>query len=255
MHGYRKMICFGDILEIYEYEKTLSNFKGKSSSRRRSSFAGAMLASDRADSIQPDFKKRQDNARRARVVFQRLVASNLTDSEHPLLITLTYSENITSIEQGYADFRSFIQSMRYKFGKRFSYIAVPEFQKRGAVHFHSLFWGLPSRVFNEQRQTRLVDSIWGLGFVFMKRTDGNIRLSRYLSKYMSKSYLDSRLCRQKAYTASRNIKRPLCQQLPFLYDVLGDYGLSTVPPLQVREYRTQWLGACRKLTYQIKNKK
>src|SRR5690606_27837965 len=99
-------------------------------------------------------------------------------------------------------------ALRNKFGKAFSYIAVSEFQKRGAIHFHALFWGLPAEVFSQERQTRTIALIWKQGFVYMKETDGNDKLSSYLAKYMVKTFTDPRLKNKKAYLASRNIKRP-----------------------------------------------
>jgi len=94
--------------------------------------------------------------------------------------------------------------------------------------------------------------MWGHGFVFMKQTNGAIALSGYLAKYMSKSYLDTRLVSQKAYSTSRNIKRPLIQAIPYAYDVLSDYELSPQNVLQESKYRTQWLGECKRSIYQIK---
>jgi len=249
--GYRKMIKYGNIIEIYQYEKNLSNYQREGIRKYPQRTRVSLLASNRADTIQSVFKKRQDNAQRTRVVFTRLVAANIDGIEKPLLFTFTYAENIISLRQGYKDFRSFVQSLRNKFGKKFSYIAVPEFQKRGAVHFHALFWGIPIEVFREQRLSRVVDKIWGHGFVFMKLTDGDVRLSGYLAKYMSKAYTDERLSGQKSYTASRNIKRPFQQEIPGLYNVWSDYDLEQSEPLQKSEYGTKWLGKCSKKIYKL----
>src|ERR1035437_6022100 len=129
--SYAKTIMFGDNLEIYEYEhKPPPHVRGL---RKK-------------DRPKPDedkkFEKRKDNMLQAKRNFRRLVGANLS-KEKPLLISLTYKENMQDIHIGYKDYRSFIQAIRYEFGKDVKYIAVPEFQKRGAVHFHCLFWGLP----------------------------------------------------------------------------------------------------------------
>lgn len=251
--GYRRMVKYGDTLEVYEYEKDLTlSQQGIRKHARRNGLQ--MLASDRANKVSSvETQKRQDNVKRARMVFIRLVGANVGNADRPILITLTYAENMQSIRQGYQDFRAFVQAMRYKYGKGFSYIAVPEFQRRGAVHFHSLFWGLPASVFKEQRITRVVDRIWEHGFVYMKQTDGNEKLIGYLAKYMAKSYIDPRLFGQKAYTASRNIKRPLNQSIGITWPILEDYGLSPADACKDSSYATKWLGACRKRTYKIKN--
>jgi len=211
-----------------------------------------VLVADRPIEIPQRFEKRKDNAKRARMAFTRLVKANIDGTSKPLLITLTYAENLTDLRQGYKDFRSFIKSLRYKYGQEFSYIAVPEFQRRGAVHFHALFWSLPDSVFTQQRITRVVDRIWAKGFVYMKQTDGSPKLSTYLAKYMSKSYLDSRLTNQKCYVSSMNIKRPIIQEIMTSINyILEDWKISTVEPCEKNEYGTQWLGRCNKIIYKL----
>ena len=136
--------------------------------------------------------------------------------------------------------------------KNSEYIAVPEFQTRGAVHFHALFWGLPSCLFDTERATRLVAGLWGHGFVYMKMTDGNERLSSYLAKYMAKSFIDHRLMNQKAYVCSRNLKRPQIQGgiSNFGMDVLlEEFGATT--PETDKSYDTHWLGTARHRIYKI----
>src|SRR5690606_15820961 len=100
-------------------------------------------------------------------------ASNLGGSSLPILATLTYRDNFTDLSGAYKHFSAFIQSLRHKFGKTFKYICVPEFQKRGAVHFHALFWGLPENLLSLERKSRTLATIWGKGFVYLKQTDGN----------------------------------------------------------------------------------
>jgi hypothetical protein len=211
------------------------------------------LGADRKDSLSEEqLGKRQDNAWRARLAFRRLVASNLSRTQPPLLITLTYKENITDIVLGYEDYRSFVQALRYKYGKNFKYTCVPEFQKRGAVHFHALFWGLPSEVLLQERDTRTIARIWGKGFVYIKQTDGDGRLSSYLAKYMSKAFIDKRLKNKKAYVASRNVDRPVVVKgFSPIWPVLDDYVGDNNPPVSERKYDTKWLGTCRHRLFKI----
>lgn len=54
----------------------------------------------------------------------------------------------------------FIQRLKYKFGKDIKYLAVIEFQQRGAVHYHVLS-DIPYI-----KQDELQD-LWGQGFVFI----------------------------------------------------------------------------------------
>jgi hypothetical protein len=186
--------------------------------------------------------KRADNARRASMAFRRIITSNLVGAGAAILVTLTYADNFTDLTGAYQHTTAFNQSLRYRYGKAFSYVFVPEFQKRGAVHFHALYWGLPEELFHEERKNRTLSKIWGHGFVFLKETDGNEKLAFYLAKYFTKAFVDPRLVNFKCYVASRNVKRPLVQMGPFNIDmVLEDYGAEQEPIID-RTYSTHWLG-------------
>ncbi len=243
--GYNKIIHCGNTIELYEYEKDIIRLKRNKTDGKRD-FNDKDLGVDGKDNLsERKFWKRQDNARRAELAFRRIVASNLKGSTRPLLITLTYRENITDLKKAYRDFSAFIQSLRYKYGNQFKYICVPEFQKRGAVHYHALFWGLPEEVFLLERRDRGIAKLWSRGFVFMKETDGSEKLSFYLSKYMAKAFVDPRLRNQKCYVASRNILRPKVMKGISSLGVgiiLDQYGVDESAPLVDRTYYTKWLG-------------
>lgn len=250
--GYTKMIVAGETLELYEYEKNISPFAGKRVRAQKGNGLSS-VASDRG-TLQPTEPKgkRPDSARRASVAFRRLVASNLGRDDRPLLFTLTWAENLTDLRRAYAHFTAFIQALRYKYGRSFRYVAVPEFQKRGAVHFHALVWGLPSEVLLRERTDRTIANLWSVGFVYIKETDGNERLSSYLSKYMAKAFLDPRLKGLKAYVGSRNLKRPRIESgfSPVHY-VLDDWvGVDNLP-LKDKTFMSQWLGKGRYRLYKI----
>ena len=257
--GYKKIIRYGNSMELYEYEKhpdTLGRRRGNRRGRKNIS-GDKSLGTDGEKVVcrQEELGKRQDNARSVSVVFRRLVSSNLSGSELPLLITFTYKENMSDISVGYKDYRSFIQNLRYKFGKDFKYICVPEFQKRGAVHFHALFWVLPSETCVRERHTRDIARLWGKGFVDMMLTDGNEKISGYLAKYMSKAFIDPRLKNQKAYTTSRNISRPTIEKGDYAFwPIIDEFALNN-PPIFDKEYWTKWLGTCRYRHYKISNDK
>jgi len=251
--GYNKLVAYGETIELYEYEKNL-NILGRKSNRGTNRDCVSVLAPDGADSqLAKKAIKRQDNARRATVAFRRLVSANLGGIERPILVTLTYAENITSLRQGYEDFATFVQNARYKFGRAFRYIAVPEFQRRGAVHFHALFWGLPSETLEFERASRVVAGLWGKGYVYLKPTDGNDRLSGYLSKYMSKAFVEPQLANRKAYVCSKNIVRPIelkgfSPAWPVTDDWIGD-----LSPCKEKTFMTKWLGKGRYRLYKTSN--
>lgn len=235
------MVAYADTLELYEYEKSLRRRDIFERSAYRYFSNKSVVSAPKDNSVK--YYKRKDSAKRAELVFQRLVAANLIGTETPVLFTLTYAKNETDIAQGYRDFNAFIKALRYRYGGLFKYVSVPEFQKRGAVHFHALFWGLPKKAIAEERNTRFFAGIWGRGFLYIKYTDGNVKLSHYLSKYMAKSFVDKRLKNQKSYVASRNILRPIYQSGFDNVDlVLEAWGIVDNSAVQDKIFDTQWLG-------------
>ena len=251
--GYNKIITYGNIIETFTYERPLTIFEGaRRKNTRHARIPGANDDARTVDRSEAFEGKRKDNANRASMVFRQLVLANLTGTEYPLLLTATYRDNQEDLRLGYRDFGAFIQALRHRFGKEWKYIAVPEFQKRGAVHFHALIWGLPKSVFEEERSTRLVAGLWKHGFIYLKMTDGNEKLSSYLTKYMAKSFIDRRLMNQKAYVCSRNLIRPQIQGgiSNFGIDVLlEEFGVAT--PEIDNSYDTHWLGKARHRIYRL----
>jgi len=253
--AYIKAVISGGSLELYNYEKDLPIIRRKPKSSR-SVFDMGEDREPFGGKTQKNVSKRQDNTRRAGMAFRRLVLSNLEESQPPLFITTTYAVNQTDIGVAYKDWNSFIGGLRYKFGLSFKYICVPEFQKRGAVHFHALFWGLPSDLASSERSSRFLASYWKRGFLDCVLTDGKERLAGYLAKYMIKGYADDRLCNKKAYRCSKNIKRPIVEKdlIGYMY-LENKYGIDVDNlSLQDQTFNTKWLGLGRYRLYKITNK-
>jgi len=244
---YAKSIVYGKNVEFYQFEESPRGFTRESrklqSARRLQSVA--LLGETKVGQNDSLPRKRQDNARSASMAFRRLVSANLGESENPILASFTYAKVVTDSRVAHENFKSFTGLLRNKFGKSVRYIYVPEFQKRGAFHFHALFWGLPIELFREERRTRLVASLWGHGFVDLVLTDGHEKLATYLAKYMAKAFTDPRLSFQKAYVASRNVRRPVVWKKAMLTALEFEHDLSTAETLQDKIYETKWLGQCR----------
>jgi len=262
--GHTKIIQSGNTLEIYQYEKSLSP-------RIRESRPRKPRKTDKRFRY-----ARLDNVKRRSKSFLRLVRSNLIGDLRPFLLTLTMFEDL-GIKRSYSLLTVFISRLRKDFGPGFRYVAVPEFQKRGAVHFHLMFWGLPphlackgymdrSRGFNRfihecesgqcERHTRYFSRLWQRGFVDSLQTDGSPKLATYLAKYMSKSMSDKRLLGEKSYCASRNVYRSSMVSssvaLDYAPEIWG-FDLSTVKNLHYREFDTQWLGKGRYTLIDLEN--
>lgn len=101
-------------------------------------------------------------------------------------MTLTFKKNELDIAYTNIEFNKFIKRLNYHLYKtkkqKLQYLAVWEKQKRGAIHYHIIFFDL---LFIK---IKILQEIWGHGFVKLNKIDvdsqGN--RGRYVSKYFSK---------------------------------------------------------------------
>jgi hypothetical protein len=126
----------------------------------------------------------------------------------PLFVTFTFRENVADLSAAHREFKYFVQRFNYRFyGKNActKYLAVPEFQKRGAVHYHVVFLNLPfiHNIYDE------ISEIWGHGFTLVETIKNLRHLINYIAKYITADGLDERLAGRKRYFASRGLKKPL----------------------------------------------
>lgn len=156
------------------------------------------------------------NINRSRNSIQRLIKAN--ENKFNTFVTLTFSENISDISLANKRFNSWRTYIK-KLKKDFLYIAVPEFQSRGAVHYHLLTnidyddFNLLSKeiVITKSSKTGSYDYgrsllSWKFGYSKVKNMD-NINVVGYLTKYLTKD-LDDRLFGFRRYYYSLNLNRP-----------------------------------------------
>lgn len=260
LKGYTKIIRSGNQIEVYQYEKrrfVSKRIRGADTYRKTTSRTKA---------------RRPDSIRRASKAFRRIVRSNLAGDACPVLLTLTMRQKLP-YPASCKLFTQFIARLRRRYGAAVRYIAVPEFQKRGAVHWHLLIWGLPAgsgctgyvkrqgkyTYFVEtcppekdcERKTRSLARLWLRGFADCIETDGHAKLIGYLTKYLSKAMHDLRYGGTKAYYASRNVMRPMSVAGNSLIDYIEELVPVDMPPLHQREFDTEWLGRCIYKQYEI----
>jgi len=255
---YCKLIAYGETAELYRYEKRPVGAGVRDRGRMARTLALPHVSDVREDDVEaskPPKSRRADSVKRAADAFRRLVGANLSEREAPVLLTLTYRENMGNIAVARRDFNAFSKRLSRQLGSGIRWITTLEYQARGAVHFHAFVWGVEPSVVAGERSTRLFATLWGKGFVDLKQTDGNIALAGYLTKYMSKTFADPRAFGRKAYIASRNVLKPIVIRdvvlSPFM---MGEAypDLSTGVVIRSREYMTQWLGRCLYQRYKIK---
>lgn len=127
-------------------------------------------------------------------------------------LTLTFAENVMDIDYANQCFNSWLTLIRRVFPD-FAYLCVPEFQKRGAVHYHLLsnleVGGDLLPIQNEKKKMYDV-KYWKYGFTSafdLRLTDDKFNVSLYVCKYLYKD-IDSRLFGRKKIMHSRNLNLP-----------------------------------------------
>lgn len=213
-----KIIHCGDTYQIYKFDKTRS----KENKRDRDILPKVSIKDidtdnlykpDRVEEVKPILLS---NAIRSNLNCQRIAKANRDNWES--FITLTFKENITDIVYANKIFNSWVSNVR-KLKKDFKYIAVPEFQKRGAVHYHILSnLGkedtniiIPQKERTEKTKdlTTLFDvKYWSRGFARVDFIKGDYKkIYSYICKYMTKD-IDDKLFGKHRYFNSQNLNKP-----------------------------------------------
>jgi len=227
--SYEKVIRSGSLLEYWVYERT-PHQKGRTSLQNKKR---------EGRGYRKHAERREDNIRRLVKNFRRLVRSNLVGTEPPALLTLTMLQ-IISLKASSRLLTQFFVRLREYYGRDIRYIAVPEFQKDGTLHFHSLMWGVPlslgdiryrKQILSKglERTLRIIGGLWGRGFADVVRTDGSPKLSYYLSKYFTKARLDPRFYGHRVVYYSQNFPHPLS------IDDIGEDSILKLPLERIQQ--------------------
>lgn len=235
---YKKIVQVGTKLHVYEYQ--YRPFKNN-------------LARERyAPRRKRNSERRPDNIAFLRKKFTQLVSTNLSFSYFTAFLTLTYA-SVVDVSAGNAGFTKFQRVFSKKF-PQVQYVCVPEFQKRGSIHYHLLLFNFPEDLVLSERNTRFLAKMWGNGFVDIVSTDNSPKLAFYLAKYMSKNLSDDRLNGKKAYFCSRNVLRPCDIKTDLQLDYLQkewSVDINTLTPVYSKKYNTMWLGQCDYNVYKL----
>lgn len=197
-----------------------------------------MAEAKRNEDIAFEFEVMRDySLRRTRARITRLIDSNL---DLKVFVTLTFAKNLKELKETNIIFKKFILRLRYLY-QNLKYLAVPEFQKRGAVHYHILI--------NTEIAHDKLEIIWGQGFVMINRVKHINNLGMYISKYIGKDLFDIRYFGMRKVLSSKNLEQPITitafsEVREFLQTAIG-----TIKPLTDKLYRSDWLGKIRYRLY------
>lgn len=214
MGSYRfKAIISGKVIETYSYQNdVLYGYKDiKKSSRGRQA-----VASDKDRDI-----NREKVLSRARKDLRRLINCNI--QKHSKFLTLTFSDNVKDLDFANYEFKKFIQRLNYCYGVKVKYSTVIEFQKRGAIHYHTILYNLTDKLDLKEMQR-----LWGNGFIKVNSIVDVDNVGAYVCKYMTKTD-DDRLLGRKMYFNSRGLKKPVEIKEPDVVSALVGFLQNQAP--------------------------
>lgn len=220
---YKKAVITNKIIEIYEYEKLNVNAKG--GCREKTT----------GEQEEENYKTRQRYRRNA---VRRLASANFNNDSK--FITLTFRENEQDITKANMELRKFMRKLR-GLHCDLKYLAVLEFQKRGAIHYHCML-NIP------YIRAKDIELMWGNGFIKINKIEHVDNVGAYITEYMSDDVGDERLKGRKAYFYSKNLDKPLevkswttggFSTLGELDEILEKKGVS---PIYKKTYQTEHAG-------------
>jgi hypothetical protein len=183
-----KAIFTGSYREFYTYQNPYV-FAWKSKKKHINS-----IKPEKKEKTKEDYEKYALSASfRARSKIKRLIFGNqYIYPEKPTFLTLTFKDNVTNIKLANKHFTNFIKRMSRRIGKQMRYVAVHEFQKRGALHYHAIVFNLP------YIEAKEIAKIWRHGMIDIEivKSQG---LPFYMTKYITKSFMDERCKGAKRY--------------------------------------------------------
>ena len=200
MKSYKcKMVLSGNILEVRKYSQTQYFDIDTSSTARKK---GSLSKEEQA-------KIKKKNDYRALRMIKRLLASNyFVDDTAAKFITLTFKDKI-DLKECKKCLNKYHKKLNYHYGYTAKYIAVPELQKRGTIHFHIIYFGLP---YIKQAELK---KLWTYGTTYIKAIEYGESSFNNLAEYILKS---KSISRNRYFTSRNNLKQPIEVRNDYVYN-------------------------------------
>lgn len=217
-----KLIISGSSIEILNFGRSVyqgeNEFRPKGKGRKREVYVPDDIKAEME--LEKKAESQKKSFYHSRSAIRRTINANAwqwhNSSNQPFLpvfLTLTFHEMPQSFEWANREFSKFIQRFNYylktSFGiedeKYLAYIKVVEFQKRGAVHYHIIFFNLPyiPKIYD------VINELWRFGFNIVKGVDKIDNLGAYLTAYLSKDFSDNQLANKKRFSVSKGLKKSI----------------------------------------------
>lgn len=250
---YKKIIVSGNVIEFYEAEK--EPYIPEKDLNPDDGYDALDLEKTKLEPKEDRAEERRlQTVRDARNSTRRLALMNFNAGDK--FITLTFKENVQDILFADKEFEKFIKRFKRRFKiEKLKYIAVREFQKRGAIHYHMICdW---EKEFTCEEQVReferlIGEKVWKHGFVDIKQTNHVDNVGAYLIKYMTKSVSTEFFKGRKVYLCSQGLERPKVYKGLEAEAIIQAYNLDIKKEVFTNSYESEYLG---KITYKEYNLK
>lgn len=242
MYYGKRLVISGDFFELYKYA-TIQNrgYKKQKIPRPREP---EQLELD-FDTVNKQKEKTMFSINRTRTLIRRIVNSN---KDFRKFVTLTFKENVIDIEYANRIFSKFIMRLKYR-NPNVKYLAVIEFQNRGAIHYHI--------VMNiDYLPNKELSRMWGQGFVKINEISHVDNLGAYICKYLQKDMFDNKMFGQKKYFCSRNcIKPEEVFDEEMIKHILEEHGIEEDEPVYKAEFDNKYTGHVEYNQFKLNNTK
>lgn len=234
-----KVVVSGKQVEVYQYKKEV--WREYETTPKTVTRETEVKQLDMFEQEELRKKKIQYSINRTKTEIKRLINSNPHLNK---FMTLTFADNITDITQANYLFNQFIKRMTYRFPS-FAYFAVPEFQKRGAVHYH-LLCNLP------YIEMDMLAHLWGHGMVNIRRVETVNNLGAYMSKYLGKELFSGRMFGKKKFFRSQSLEEPV-ELFSWWAMKFIDRFLSLLTPAYQKVFTSDHVGEVTYSAYTLEN--
>lgn len=233
-----KVVVSGKQVEVFKYKKHIwRDYETKQFAKEKPQKEPKQL--DAFEQLKIQEQKSRFSLNRTKTEIRRLTNANPQLNK---FMTLTFADNITDLKEANYIFNQFIKRISYKY-PGFEYLAVPEFQKRGAVHYH-LLCKLPFVEISEMQ------IIWGQGFIKLNRIDNVNNVGAYVCKYLSKDMFDDRTFGKKKFFRSQSLSESV-ELLGYFASKFIERFLSLLKPVFEKQFESEWIGEVEYKAYSL----
>lgn len=208
-----KLVKCGNFLQLYFYSK-----KRYATDKNFEEMKPKIIYEEKSNTTSKEYKPQAietKNLNRSKLTLQQLVKSNY--NLFKTFITLTFEENITDVKEANKKFHIWRRNIK-RIKPNFAYVCVPEFQKRGAVHYHlmtnidyndiKLLLGNEVKLYKPGSGWQVGKNIKGWVYGYSLAIDiTRMNVVGYLTKYFTKD-IDERLFGKHRFFYSQNLEKP-----------------------------------------------